>query len=150
MPYSVDGWIEILWDWSLEEEIQQWSGFITLSRFNFYRDDVPDRLFGLTKHPCNNPYFARRGVSKDCCEYVAAEVKSNEEFIKQYGEGDSGHTWALWSEIEPCLAELEQASDFPRWQQIFSMLQGLCIERTNFEQMIVKPEWIRFVVSGNW
>ena len=56
MPYSVDGWIEILWDWSLEEETQLWCGFMSLSRFNFYGDDIPDRLFGLTKHPCDNPY----------------------------------------------------------------------------------------------
>ena len=150
MPYSVDGWIEILWDWSLEEETQHWSGFMSLYRFNFYGSYLSDRLFGLTKHPCDNPYFADRGVPKDCCRYVADEVKSNEEFIKQYGEGESGHTWALWSEVEPCLPKLKQSYDLPRWQQIFSMLQELYAERTSCQQLILKPEWIRFVVWGNW
>lgn len=109
MPYGVNGWVEILWDWTLEEEIQQWCSFINLNRFCFYGDEVTNRLFGLTKRPCKNPYFADRGVPKDCSKHVAEEVKSNEKFIKQYGEGNFGHTWATWSEIKPCLAELKQA-----------------------------------------
>ena len=150
MPYGVNGWVEILWDWTLEEEIQQWCSFINLNRFCFYGDEVTNRLFGLTKRPCKNPYFADRGVPKDCSKHVAEEVKSNEKFIKQYGEGNFGHTWATWSEIKPCLAELKQARDLPRWMPIFTLLQELCSERTNPHRMILQPEWIRFVVWGNW
>ncbi len=143
MPHWVSGRVEVVWDWSLEEENQIWAGVIDLHRFNFYGDDIPDILFGLTKHPCDNPYFANRGTPHDCCKYVADEVKRNEEFIKQYGEGDFGHTYALWSEILPHLDEVKEARDIIKWQPIFSMMEILC-------QSTFEPEWIRFVAWGNW
>ena len=46
MPYDVDGWVEVLWDWTLEEKTQQWCSFINLNLFCFYGDEVTDRLFG--------------------------------------------------------------------------------------------------------
>ena len=156
MPYWVTGWVEVVWDCSLEEETQLWEGVINLDRFNLYGDDIPDILFGLTKHPCNHPYFANRGVPKDCCKYVADEVKRNEEFIKQYGEGDIGHTHALWSEILPHLNEFKEAQDLLGWESVFGMVQELCKERKPYisKQFIpikrIEPEWIRFVVWGNW
>ena len=143
MPYWVSGWIEVVWDWSVEEKIQYWSEVINLDRFNFYGDDVPDVLFGLTKHPCENPFFAKRGVPKDCSKRVADEVKRNEEFIKKYGEGDINHTYATWSEISKHLNKLENARDLNKWKVIFSMVKIMCEER-------FKPEWVRFIVWGNW
>ena len=82
MPYDVDGWIEIVWDFSVERENKEWCGVINLNRFCLCGDDIADKLFGLTKHPCEEPYFAKRGVPEDCCEYVAEDVKRNDEFIK--------------------------------------------------------------------
>jgi hypothetical protein len=143
MPYWVEGWIEIVWDFSLEDDIQKWCGVINLNRFHFYGDDVPDLLFGLTKQPCDNPYFAKRGVPKDCSQQVADEVKRSEEFIKKYGEGNINYTYARWSEIAKHLSELEKAEDFDDWNVVFSMVQIMCEKK-------FKPEWIRFVVWGNW
>ncbi|MEL6928704.1 MAG: hypothetical protein AAFO95_08725 [Cyanobacteria bacterium J06600_6] len=105
MPYWVEGWIEIVWD--IEEENKDWCGVIDLNRFCLGGVYISDKLFGLAKYPCDDPYFAKRGVPNDCCEYVADKVEKNEEFIKQYGEGCIDHTWALWSEIEPLLDDLE-------------------------------------------
>ena len=70
MPYDVDGWVEVLWDWTLEEETQQWCSVINLERFCLCGDDIADKLFGLTERPCENPYFAVRGVPKNRSKYV--------------------------------------------------------------------------------
>ena len=46
MPYDVDGWIEIVWDFSLEKETKEWSDVIDLNRFCLCGDDIADKLFG--------------------------------------------------------------------------------------------------------
>jgi hypothetical protein len=143
MPYWVSGWIEVVYEFSLEEKTQQWCGVINLQRFHFFGDDLTDLLFGLTKHPIDHPYFANRGVPKDCSKEVADEVQRNEELIEKYGEGDINHTWATWAEILKHLDELKEARDLPEWEVIFSMVQIMCEKR-------FKAEWIRFVVWGNW
>ena len=154
MPYDVDGWIEIVWD--LEKETKDWCGVINLNRFCLCGDDIADKLFGLTKHPCDNPYFAKRGVPKDCCEYVADEVRSCEEWVKKYGqsgEGDRDHTWALWSEIEPLLDDLERYNidECAQWKTVFAMVQELCKAREGWmSRDRFKSEWIRFIVWGSW
>ena len=89
MPDRVDGWIEIVWDF--ERENKDWCGVINLNQFCLCGDDIAD-IFGLTKHPCDNPYFAKRRVPQDCCKYVLDEVKRNKEWNEQYGEGDRDHT----------------------------------------------------------
>lgn len=153
MPYWVDGWVEVAWEDALKTKNQSWSGVINLERLMLHGDDIANILFGLTKHPCDNPYFANRGVPKNCCQYVADEVKRNEEFIKQYGEGNIGHTYALWSEIYPHLDKIKQAAidESSQWESIFGMVQELCKERSGWvSREIIKPEWIRFVVWGNW
>ena len=59
------------------------------------------------------------------------EVKRNKEFIEQYGEGNFGHTWALWSEIEPCLDNLKEYAldESTQWETVFGMVQELCQKR---------------------
>ena len=144
MPYDVSGWIEILWDYTLEDEIQVWCGVINLNRFVLDGDMISNLLFGLAKRPVENAYFADRGVPQDCSNYVAEEIRSNEEFIVQYGEGDFAHTYALWSEILEHLEEARKTESYSsEWEIVFSLVEELCRDK-------FKPEWIRFVVWGNW
>ena len=151
MPYWVEGWIEIVWDF--EKEHKEWSGVIDLNRFCLVGDDIADKLFGLTKHPCDDPYFAKRGVPQDCSKYVADDVKRNKEFIEKYGEGYINHTWALWSEILPYLNDLKEYNidESAQWETVFGMVQELCKKREGWmSRDRFKPEWIRFIVWGNW
>lgn len=144
MPYDVSGWIEILWDYTLEDEIQVWCGVINLNRFVLDGDMISNLLFGLAKRPVENAYFARLGVPQDCSHYVAEEIRSNEEFIAKHGEGDFAHTYALWSEILPHLEEIRETESYTsKWEVVFSLVHELCRDK-------FKPEWIRFVVWGNW
>lgn len=143
MPYWVSGWIEILWDCTSEDEVQEWSGVINLDRFCLDGDEISNSLFGLAKRPIKNPYFANRGIPKNCSNYVNLEFRKNQEFIAKHKEGDFGHTYALWSEMQKHLEKIQTSEDFSsQWDIVFSLVESLCKE--------FKPEWIRFIVWGNW
>ncbi|MDQ8188601.1 hypothetical protein [Pelagicoccus sp. SDUM812002] len=144
MPYDITGWIEVLWDHTLEEEKKVWSGVICLDRLSLADEYETSVLFGLAKRPVNNPLFAERGVPSDCSEAVDREVKENEAFIKKHGEGNFGFTHALWSEISPRLKEIEREEQISDdWNQVFDLAKVL--EKTKFH-----PDWIRFVLWANW
>lgn len=144
MPYDVSGWIEILWDHTLEDEKQEWSGVINLNRFCLSGDYLSSLFFGLAKSPAKEALFVNRGVPDDCSSHVAEEVRQNEDFIKKHGEGDFGHTYALWSEIKPHLNNIDKKElAESEWKLIFEIINL-------FVKPQFQPEWIRFVVWGNW
>ena len=99
MTYDVSGWIEVVWDYSLESEVQTWEGVIDLNRFAFYGDMVANQLFGLGKFPREDAYFADRGIPHDCCNYVKELEKESDAIAAKYlGGGWLTPTYALWSE----------------------------------------------------
>lgn len=144
MPYDVSGWIEVLWDWTLEEEKQLWSGVINLDRFMLSGDIVSNMLFGLAKRPVEQALFLDRRIPDDCSDLVRAEVIKNNNFIAKYGEGDFSHTYATWFEIKQYI-EIIDIKDIAKseWKVIFNIVEILVENK-------IKPEWIRLVVWANW
>ena len=98
-------------------------------------------LFGLGKRRVAPPLFGDRGVPADCSERVQAIVERNRTFIDRYGEGDSGHTWALWSELSPLVAGDEELQT--------GALRLLFVAIAAQEACGLSPEQIRVVAWGN-
>ncbi len=144
MPFDVSGWIEIAWGDVIEEDRIEWSATICLDRFMLGGDLVSATLFGLSKSPPSDSLFANRGVPDDCSTLVAQSVQENLRFIKKHGEGNFGHTNALWSEIKPNLTSINPAEiQDSEWKTVFAIIREI-------ESGPFNPEDIRFIVWGNW
>ncbi len=142
MPYSVDGWIEVLWSHTLDEEVQSWEGVVNLSIFDLYGDPISNELFGLAKSPRGDALYPDRGIPEDCCDFVSTAFEDNEKFIQKHGEGEFGHTFALWSEIECYLRKNQFKDQYNEWGLVFDIARKLSKK--------YNTEWIRFVVWANW
>jgi len=144
MPYDVSGWVEVSRGDVIERGRDEWCGTLCLDPFILSGDAVSERLFGLAKVTRSRAPFALRGTPQHCSPALQDSLARNAEWTRKYGEGDHGHTWALWSELKPRLAELDPAdSEDSEWLPVFAVVGEL--ENAGFP-----PKDIRFVIWGNW
>ena len=144
MPYDVSGWIEVVWDHSLDEDVQSWSVVVDLHRLCLSGDIISHTLFGLSKYMESKSHFADRGIPSDASPVVKKYFDDNERFIEDVGEGDFGFTYASWEEMIQVARKADfNMEDSREWRQAFSLAESL-------SSGLFSSEQIRFVVYANW
>ena len=144
MPYEVSGWIEVVWDHTLDEEVQSWAVVVDLHRLCLLGDYTSHTLFGLSKRIETQSYFENRGIPSDPSPEVKKYYEDNEIFIADVGEGDFGFTYASWKEMKELIEKVGIERDISNeWKQAFSLANSL-------SRGLYSAEEIRFVVYANW
>ena len=144
MPYDVSGWIEVVWDHSLDEDVQSWAVVVDLHRLYLFGDIISHTLFGLSKRMENKSYFPERGIPSDASPHIKKHFDENARFIEDIGEGDFGFTYASWNEMIQVISKADFIMEESKeWQQAFSLAESL-------SSGVFSSEQIRFVVYANW
>lgn len=149
MPFDVSGWVEFCWEApDTPSPTHRWTPLLCLDVFCLRGDDVSDFLFGLSKTPVYQGLYTARGVPIDCNWAVYDAIERNQRFIEAHGEGEHGHTHAMWTEIESALAR-PQAPPVAEssWVEAFSVIRRFASEPGSWGGPISQ---IRFVVWAEW
>lgn len=108
MPYDVCGWIEGRWSSKNDDGSDNWYALLNLSPFFLFGDAISSEMFGLAKSPSNQPHFADRGIPQNASSIVMEDFERNKSFVEKNGDGDFGHTYALYSELKPLLLNMKK------------------------------------------
>lgn len=147
MPYDLGGWIEVS-ACPPEERAgfeSMWMPLMSLDPFGIHGDSISDYLFGLSKAPSGVGLFGGRGIPQDCSAVARASIERNRVFLKEYGEGDFGHTHASLEEIEEALNRATAPADADsEWHHVLASVR-----------FVLRPysrnlEWCRLIVWANW
>lgn len=157
MPYDVLGWVEGRWSHDNDTGVDQWYALLNLSPFFLFGDAISDEMFGLAKVPSDQPHFPGRGIPLDASSTVVDECQRNKCLFEKKGDGDFGHTYALYSELRPLLFNVPRLSvesachekgrpssaEPSNWAPVFAILETLV--RHGFE-----ADSLRLVVWASW
>jgi len=147
MPYDIGGWIEVS-ACSPEERVgfeSAWMPLMSLEPFGIGGDTTTDYLFGLSKASSGAGLFGGRGIPADCSAVTCASIERQCALVREYGEGDFGHTYASLEEIEGALKRADAPQDVDsEWHHLLSSV------RFALQPYSRNIEWCRFVVWANW